>query len=181
MNLKKFEFTNKDIPFLKRDIIIRLSFSALFIVVFLWQFISLIVAQSASGLSVGKMIATIFVLLFSLLLIMLGFFYAFKDMKIVSAIKRRGTCVSTVDILFSTKKTGFMKLYQLIAFVLALVSLAVLLSSVTYALLQFAYFSSISYFMPILVLVAISGFNSVFHITSEIKTVDTVKQYHSTY
>ena len=181
MNIKKFEFTNKDIPFLKRDIIVRLSFSALCIIVFLWQFISLFASQDINNLSNVKIIATVFVLIFSLLLTLLGFLYAFKDMKIVSVIKKRGACVSSVDIIFSTKKHSFMKLYQLIAFILALASLAVLLSSLTYALLQFAYFSSISFFMPILVLVSISGFNSVFHITSEIKTVDTVKEYHSTY
>ena len=181
MNLKKFEFANKDIPFLKRDIIIRLIFTALFTILFIWQFVALFVAQAHNALSTTKIISTICVLLLSLLLAMLGFLYSFKDIKIMNAVKKRGTCVSTVDILFSTKKNSFIKLYEIVTQVLAYVSLFVLLCSITYSILQIAYFSSISYYMPILVLICLAGFNSVFHIKSEIKTIETVREYHSYY
>ena len=181
MNLKKFEFTSKDAPFIKRDITLRLVFTALFVALFVWQFVALVIAQSTNSISTAKLVATIFVLLTSLLMAMLGFVYAFKDIRILNAVKKRGSCVSTVDIIFSTKKHSFVRLYQIICQVLALVCLFVLLCSLTYAVLQLAYFSTISYYMPILMLVCTTGFNSVFHVHSEIKTVETVKQYHSYY
>ena len=136
MNLKKFEFTSKDAPFIKRDITLRLVFTALFVALFVWQFVALVIAQSTNSISTAKLVATIFVLLTSLLMAMLGFVYAFKDIRILNAVKKRGSCVSTVDIIFSTKKHSFVRLYQIICQVLALVCLFVLLCSLTYAVLH---------------------------------------------
>ena len=181
MNLKKFEYTNKDIPFLRRDVTVRLIFSSLFIAVFIWQFISLFVTNATVGMTTPKIVTSIIVLIVALMMAMVALLYSLKDLKIISAIKKRGTCVSTIDILFSLKKGSFIKLYQIVAWILAIVSLFILLCSLTYSILQFAYFSSISYYLPILVLVCIAGFNSVFHINSEIKTIETVKEYHSYY
>ena len=60
MNLKKFEFTNKDIPFLKKDIVIRLSFTVMFCAIFIWQFIAFLVTQAKDAMSTGRIVATEF-------------------------------------------------------------------------------------------------------------------------
>ena len=179
MHLKKFEFTNKDIPFLKKDIVWRLSFTAMFCAIFIWQFIAFIVAQTKGLMSTGRIVATIFVLVLSLMLAFIGFIYSFKDIRIVAAIQKRGSCVSTVDVLFSIKKNSFIRLYDIVCQVLAYVSLFVLLCSITSMILNAAFYSTISYYMPILILLCVSGFNGVLHIKSEIKTMQTVLEYQS--
>ena len=181
MNLKKFEFVNKDVPSLKKDIATRLTFTVLFVGILIWQFVSFLITHNAGNMTIGKIISTVFVLLLALILGMLGFVYTFKDFRIVTAIKKRGSCVSTVDLLFSTKKDSFMKIYDIICQVLAYVSLFVLLCSLTSLILNAAFYSQMSYYMPLLFLLCAAGFNSVFHIKSEINTMKTVQQYHSFY
>ena len=181
MNLKKFEYANKDVPVLKKDIVVRLTFTALFVAIFIWQFISFVSTQASDNMSTGKTVSTVVVLLLSLILGAIGFVYSFKDIRIVTAIKKRGTCVSTVDLIFSTKKDSFMRIYDIVCQVLAYVSLFVLLCSITSLILNATFYSQISYYMPLLFLLCIAGFNSVFHIKAEIKTMQTVQEYHSFY
>lgn len=179
MNLKKFEFTNKDISFLKKDIIVRLSFTVMFCAIFIWQLVSFLVTQAKNAMSTGRIISTVFVLILSLMLAMIGFFYSFKDIRIVNSIQKRGSCISTVDVLFSIKKNSFVRIYDIICQVLAYVSLFVLLCSITSLILNAAFYSTVSYYMPILFLLCIAGFNGVFHVKSEIKTMQTVQEYQA--
>jgi len=101
MNLKRFEYLNKDVPFLKRDIALRLVFALLYFVIFVWQFASLIVKSiNKIIISTPMIISTIFVLLVALLFCGLALLYCFKSFKVLSVVKKEGRCVSSVEILF---------------------------------------------------------------------------------
>jgi len=180
MNLKKFEYLNKDTPFLKKDVAFRLFFTAVFFGVFVWQFVKLII-QLEQGLNTAMIISTIAVLIIALLFSGLSILYCLKSMKILSVIRKTGKCVSSVEILFNTNKSGFMKLYSFLTEILAVICGIVLLCSVIYSALEVAYFSTISYHMPVLAIICACGFNSVYHINNEISVVKNVQLYNSIY
>ena len=180
MGLKKFEYHSKNIPFLKRDIALRLVFVLVFFAIFAWQFISLM-QNLDSGVNVGMIIATIAVLICSLLFAGISILYCLKSFKILTVVKKTGRCLSSVPILFDTSKKGFLKMYSIITEVLAIVCAIVLLCSLIYSLLEMAYFSSISYYMPVLAIICACGFNSVYHINAEIAIAKNVQEYNSIY
>lgn len=181
MNLKKFEYQNKDVPFLKKDVIFRILFAVLFVAVFVWQIVSLFLQYSKSSLNVAMIISTIIVLLTSLLFALLSILYALKDLRIVSVVNKRGRSIDTVSIMFNTEKKGFLNLYKIINEVLAVLSLLVLIFSLTYSVLEFYYFSAVSYYMPVLLLIVVSGFNASYHLNTEIATIQTVQEFNKIY
>lgn len=181
MNLKRFEYQHKDLPFLKKDILYRFVFTMLFMFVCVWQLASLVIHLLSNDLSHIMMFSSAFVLTLSMIMFFCSLLYVFKDFRIISTIKKSGRCVSSVQILFNLEKRGFLKLYQFINSVISLLTALVLIASVTYSILEAHYYSSISYYLPILVLLCIVSFNSVFHIKREIKTLETVQQYHAIY
>ena len=180
MNLKRFEYLNKDVPFLKKDVAFRLGFTVIFFALFVWQFVKLIM-QIGKELNTAMIVTSIAVLLTSLLFSSLSILYALKSMRILSVVRKNGKCVSSVEILFNTNKNGFMKLYAVITEILALVCGLVLLCSFVYSALEVAYLSSISYYMPVLAIVCMCGFNSVYHINNEIAVVKNVQAFNSIY
>ena len=178
MGIKRFEYLNSNIPFLKKDVGCRLLFTFVFFGVFVWQFVSLLFNLKA-GLNIGMTVSTVFVLLIALLFAGISIMYALKSMKILSIVKKKGRCTSSVQILFNTSKKGFMKLYSIVTEILSIVCAVVLICTVVYSFLEMAYFSTISYFMPVLAIICFCGFNSVYHINAEIATVKNVQEYHS--
>ena len=176
MKRKNFEYFHKDIKQLKIDITFRFIFTALFIATFAWQIVSMVMEQINGGLSLMQGVVGAIVLISTMLLSLATFSYAFKDLRIISAIKTRGKCVSTVSILFSTKKTGFVKLYNYLIQFLTLVTSLVLVACITYSVLEVAYLSSISYYMPMLILICVAGYNSIYHVKDEILTQKTVQE-----
>lgn len=181
MNSKKFEYLNKDVPMLKKDITFRLVLMGLFVFVFVWQFIMFIIEYGNKTLNLGKILATIFVMLFSLTFAMLSLLYALKSYKNIGIIKKRGKCVSSVIILFDLNNSGWIKLIYFVTSVITLALSLAVVSIITYSILQFAYFSNISFFIPMLLSLTIMGFNSVYHIRNEINVVKTVKLYNAMY
>ena len=181
MNSKKFEYQHKDIVHLKRDIIFRSLFSILFLGIFIWQFVSIIIENINNELSFIQIVVSAIVLLSSLLLSLLSLMYIFKDFRIIAAIKMNGKCISSVQILFKTDKKSFIKLYNLLIQFLTLATALVLIASLTYSILQVTYMASISFYMPILMLICISGFNSIYHIRDEIKIQNSVQEYNALY
>lgn len=181
MNLKRFEYFSKDVPFLKRGLFFRFLFFVLFMAVITWQITSMIVIHSQKGLSIPEIISGVTVILLSLLLGLISIAYVFKNMKVIEAIKKHGRCICSVPMLINIKKNSFIRLYSAISFVLALLALVVLLSSLTYSLLQAAYYATVSFYLPLLVLISVAGFNSVFHLKNEIQVLTTVQEYHSPY
>lgn len=182
MNLKRFEYLNKDVPFLKKDIALRLLFALLNFAIFVWQFASLIVNSiNKIKISTPMIISTIFVLLVALLFCGLALMYCFKSLKVLSVVKKEGKCISSVEILFNTNKSGFMKLYSFITEALSLICAIVVLCSIIYGFLEVAYYSSISYYMPVLAIICCCGFYSSYHINTEISIVKNVQMYNSFY
>ena len=182
MNSKQFEYQNRDIPFLKKDVLFRLSFFGLFFAIFIWQFVSLIIKlASKEDVNIVMIVASTFVLLFSILFCFVSIMYAIKNVKIIKAVLKDGRCVSSVNFVFDTKKASFVKLYSIINQILTLVTALILVASITFAILQATYNNTISFFMPCLAIICVSGFNSVYHLSTESKIMQTVQQYNNLY
>lgn len=179
MNSKRFEYTNKDIPFLKKDIVLRTVFAALFILVMVWQFASIVMISFDGTLSIMQICSSVLVFLCCLLLTLISFLYIFKDFRIIAAIKMNGKCVSSVQILIRTTRRSFIRLYSILIQFLTLVTSLVLLCSLTYSFLQITYMSTISFYLPFLLMVCVSGFNSIYHIKNEISTQNSVQEYQN--
>ena len=181
MNAKRFEYFHKDIKQLKIDIGFRIFFSVLFIACFIWQMVLTITTSINGSLSFMQGIVSGVVMVTSMVLCLVTFSYAFKDFRIISAIKMNGKCVSSVSILFSTKKAGFVRLYHyLIQFLTLAVSL-ILIAGITYSILQVTILSTISFYMPLLLTICVSGYNSIYHIKDEITTQNTVQEQRPLY
>lgn len=181
MNSKKFEYYHKDIAQLKKDITFRTIFATSFLLIFGWQFVSMIITYSHSKLNLIQIISSASILISSLLLAGLIFMYIFKDFRIIAAIKMNGKCVSSVQILFKTDKRSFIKLYSYLIQFLTLATALIMICSITYAILQATYLSSVSFYLPLLMLICMSGFSSIYHIKDEIRTQNNVQEYNALY
>lgn len=178
MRSKKFEYFHRDIKQLKTDIIFRCVFSALFLGIFVWQLISVFINKNITSVQI---VVSVIVLVSSLLFSAMTFVFAFKDLNIIATIKETGKCVSSVQILFSTNKTSFMRLYNLLISFLTLVTSLVLVACITYSILQVAFISTISFYMPLLIFICLSGYNAIYHIQDEIRTQQNVQEQQVLY
>ncbi len=176
MKSKKFIYLHKDVKQLKVDIVFRILFSLLFLAIFVWQFIFMILYIVQNKFSNPHGVVSAIVLISALLLCITTFYYAFKDFQIIAAVKMTGQCVSSVSILFPTKKTSFIKLYNYLIQFLTLATTLVLIASLTYAILEVTVLSSISFYMPLLLMICVSGYSSIYHIKDEITTQNTVQE-----
>ena len=181
MRSKRFEYFHKDIKQLRIDIAFRILFSCLFLGIFIWQFVSMIIDGVHGGLTATNGIVAAIVLISSILLCLVTFSYAFKDLRIIAAINMTGKCVSSVKILFSTEKKGFMNMYNLLIQILTLATTLILIACITYSILEITFLSTISFYMPLLLLICVSGYNSIYHIKDEITTQKTVQQQQPLY
>lgn len=178
MNSKKFEYSYKDIPSLKKDIVIRSCFSFSFLCIFIWQFIDIIVTAMNSSLTIMQIASALIVIASTLLLSLVSLLYVFKDFRIIAAVKINGRCISSVQMLVTTSKRGFLNLYRLLTQMLTLLTSLILICSITYTILQAAYLSYISFYLPLLLLICMSGFNSIYHINEEMRTQKNVQEYN---
>lgn len=181
MKFKKLEYQHKDMPLLKKDTIFRLVFMSLFLIIFVWQLISMFFNYFQNSLSMTMMIVSVIVLLVSLILTLTALIYAFRDINIINQIRHQGKAVRTISVISNNKKGSFLKMYNYLSKFIAFVMFLVLVCGVTYSVLELVYYSSITFYMPILILFAISGFNSVYHIKMEMKTIDDVQEYNALY
>lgn len=181
MNLKNFEYINKDVPFLKKDLLFRASFAVLFFAVFLIQLVATLKNLVVSSLSVGNIISSIVVLTTCGLFCFLSILYMIKNLRIIEVVNTKGKCVSSVDVLVKIDKSSFIKLYSIVCDILTLLASIVLICSFTYTFLQATYYSSISFYLPLLITIVLTSYYAVFHIKNEIKTIQTVNQYNSIY
>ncbi len=179
MNSKEFEYKSKDKPFLNKDIRMRTLFLCLFSCVFVWQIISIIIEAINSSLSNWQLISGIFIAVLSLVFVLICLLYINKSLNALRNIKNEGRSISSVLLLAKTDKNSFIRLYQILSNVLALIMLFVLISGITYLILQIVYLSTYSFYLPLLFLLAISGFNSVYHLKYEITILKEVEKYNS--
>lgn len=176
MKSKKFIYVHKDVKQLKIDIAFRILFSALFLGIFVWQFTAMVMYIVKNKFSNVHGVVAAIVLISSLLLCLITFFYAFKDFQIIAAVKMSGQCVSSVSILFSTRNNSFIRLYNYLIQFLTLATTLVLIAALTYTILQITVLSTISFYMPLLLMICVSGYNSIYHIKDEIRTQETVQE-----
>ncbi len=179
---KTYEFTNRNVPILKKDIVMRILFAFLFLVTFVWQFVLLVVRYTASDLTGIMMGIGIFTMVVSLFMGIVASLYAYRSIVTISNVKKRGSMKRRINLLSkSTKKSSFITMYSVLCKVLAVIMLMVLASGVTYAILELIFNSTHSFYLPILLLVTTSGFNSVYHLQYEIRTINEVQEYNSIY
>ena len=181
MKSKIFEYYHKDIKQLKKDIAFRIIFSCSFLAIFVWQLISMILRGLNGNLTITQGAIAAVILITSILLCLVTFSYAFKDLRIIASINMTGKCVSSVKMLFSTEKKGFMNLYKILIQILTLATTLILIACATYSILEITFLSTVSFYMPLLFLICMSGYNSIYHIKDEITTQKTVQQQQPLY
>ena len=179
MKTERFEFQNKDIPMLKKDIFFRFAFMVLFAVIFGWQLILLVLHYMHDNLNMLKTIVAVFVLISSLMFTLISFNYAFRSLNTMQKIVLHGTAVKSISIISNAKKDSFLKLYLFVTQLISLVMLVVLCCALTYNVLNYVYHSTISFYLPVLLFISSAGFNSVYHIKHEIKTIQNVREFNN--
>lgn len=175
---KTFEYTHKDIPNLKKDIIIRSIFSFLFVAILVYQFVMMVLITLNGKLNTIQTCVSVIVIASCLMLSYISLMYVFKSFRIISAIKTRGKCISSVRLIVDTRKKGFVWLYRLLTQILTLLTFLILISAITYSILQITYTSTLSYYLAFLLLICVSGFNSVYHIKDEIRVQNQVQEFN---
>lgn len=178
MNSKKFEYNSKDRPFLIKDIRYRIMFIVLCLLVFIWQMV-IILTHTKSDISKLAIIFGIITMILSVLLILSNLLYVSKSITAIQNIKKHGHSVDNVLLLVKTNKSSFIKIYQKITNIFAFIITLMLISVATYTILQVIYLSTYSLYLPLLYLITISGFLSVYHIKYEIKILNSVQTYNA--
>lgn len=181
MKVERFEYQHKDIPMLKKDIFFRFLFMLLFAGIFGWQLILLIMNYLRDTLSTFKTIVSVALLISSLMFAIVSFTYAFRSLNTMQKVVLHGSAVKSVSIISNAKKNSFLRIYFFVTELISLVMLVVLCCAVTYNVLEYVYFTTISYYLPLLLFVSIAGFNSVYHIKAEIKTIQNVREFNSVF
>lgn len=181
MDFKKFSYSNKDLQLLKNEFFYRLFFMILFSVILVWQVVLLFIETIRHQMQLSFVVASAIVLIVSLCFICVSLMYALKAKSTINTINSNGRCVSRVQILKSLNKTGFIKLYSTLCKFFALLISLVVVVAITYLVLQTTFDKQISFFYPFLFLCCALGYNTVFHIINEIKTMELVEEYHSLY
>ena len=179
MNYKKFEYQHKDVPALKKEIIFRCVFAGLFFLVFVWQFIAMIAKLSNTKLTGGMVVSTCLVMLLCLLFCALSLLYCIKANNIINVIKKTGKCVSSVDVMFNLKRDSFIRLYSIINAIITLIASLLLICSITYSILEIAFYANINYYIPLLAIICLTGFYSAYHIQVEINTMKNVEEFNA--
>lgn len=179
MKAQRFEYQNKDVPMLKKEVFFRMLFMLLFVAIFVWQFVLFVFSYIHGNLTTIKLLAAIAVLIVALLFAMVSFIYGLRCLNIIQKIALHGNAVRTITIISSARKSSFLRLYLIVTQLIAIAMIVVMACTITYSVLQYVYFTTVSYYLPILFLVAFSGFNSVYHIKQEIKTIQNVNEFNS--
>lgn len=181
MNPTKFEYHNKDTVMLRKDVAFRIAFSLLFFVAFVAQLFTFIYFHVKFSLNALMIIVSIVVMVMSLSLVAICFAYAFKDLRIINTVKKKGSCVSSVMIFMSIKKDSFLRLYYIINLVIAYGMLAFFAGAVTYSILNFIYYDVLTFYLPLLFFMVLTGFHTVLHLKYEINVMRNVQKYISIY
>lgn len=161
--------------------VFRLIFALLFFANFIWQFSNIIISQTTGSLSMLEIVLGALNMVFCLMFAMVAILYALQDQKTIVQIKKRGKAVKNITLFSAKKKDSFIRMYSFIMRVVAVVMLLVLASGVTYAILELIHYSTISFYLPLLITFALSGFNSVLHMNYEVNLMQNVQEYHSIY
>lgn len=179
MNSQRLEYLSKDTPTIKKDLTLRLLFAALFIGIFIWQFVLLVQRQAeVSGLMITLSAVT---MVFSAMFGFTSLLYAMNALNSLNRIKNRGKAVVYTKFVYNIDKRSFLRLYQLITSILAVLALVLLVSCITYSALAYVYYNSISFYLPMISAFVVWCFNSSYHLKNEIFISQTVNRCNSIY
>ncbi len=181
MAAKRYEYQHKDIPMVKKDMKLRLVFSILFLGIFAWQVLNLLMAKMSGSLSRLEIIVGTVTLVFCLMYTIVAIMFAVQDFKIIKNVNKTGRSIRYVTLFSANDKSSFIRMYTLISDIITIIMLLILASSVTYSTLHYIYYETISYYLPALVMLTLSGFNGVWHMNNEITLMKNVEEYHSIY
>ena len=181
MQYVKFEYFHKDVKHIKNDLALRCFFSFLLLVVFAFQFVLILFKIPKGMLSLMEIVFSSVTLLGSLIILISNSSYIFKNFRIISVIKIKGKCVSSVPSLMKANTKGFLRLYSVTCSVLSLATTLILIASITYSILQAAFLSTTSFYLPLLLLICVSGYNSIYQIKYELKTNEVCQKQQPLY
>lgn len=176
MNSKKLEYIGKDVPTLKKDLRLRITFAALFVVAFFWQ-IGLLL--TTTEFSTAMLVASAVTMIFSVMFCFTSILYAIKDLKILNKIKVKGKSITTVNFVFNIEKRSFVRLYSFITSITAVVALLLLVACLTYSILSLIYYNTISFYLPAILAFVSWCFNSAYHLKNEIYVSQNVNKFNS--
>ncbi|MCQ2565023.1 MAG: hypothetical protein MJ152_04125, partial [Clostridia bacterium] len=146
MKTKKFEYVLKDVPMLKRDMFLRLIYFFLFVAVCVLQVVTII--MFANQFTTLHYIISCSVCVMSLMLALISMWYATSDVASINMIKRNGHHVKNSPMMFASSESFLFKMFNFMSKVLAVIMIAVALSAITYNILQYIYYQTISIFIP---------------------------------
>ncbi len=179
MKIERLEYLNKDIPLLKKDVAMRLLFMFLFLATFIWQFVLLVLNYMRGTLTSIRTILSVILLVSALMFTIISLIYAFRSFNIIQKVTVHGSSIKNITVISNIKKRSFLRIYFVITELISIAMLVVLACTTTYSILQYIYFTTFSYYLPILLFITIAGFNSVYHIKQEISTIQNVREYNS--
>lgn len=179
MNFKQFEYVKKDIKNVKGDTAFRMFFFILFMATFFSQVALIFFDKSKVEMKTLDYILSSLCLFFMVLFAFLALVYSLKNIKIVNSIKNYGKFEERVTLIFSTEKRSFLMLYSFITDILAVLSMLVLTVIITYSALDYAYFTTISFYLPFLISMCLVAIFSAHHIKHEIYIMKNLRQFHS--
>ncbi|MBE7076898.1 MAG: hypothetical protein E7374_03280 [Clostridiales bacterium] len=177
MTTRKFDFHASNIPLLKRDMITRLIFTFLFLGVFFYQFTVLFIDYLHDKVGLLKISVGIVLLFLSMMFCLLSFLYAYKDMKIMNKVKKNKVHTTNVAILFPPKSQKTAKFYLIVQEILSIIALLGFVWYLTYSILEYAYNHTYTFYLPLIAFIALTGFNTVYHIRNEMKILDQVQEH----
>ena len=93
MKAQRFEYQNKDVPMLKKEVFFRMLFMLLFVAIFVWQFVLFVFSYIHGNLTTIKLLAAIAVLIVALLFAMVSFIYGLRCLNIIQKIALHGNAV----------------------------------------------------------------------------------------
>lgn len=174
--MKRFEYTHKDVKHLKKDIFCRSFFAFVILAAAAWQAYYVFDEYLNNTLDMVKIIVAGIVIFSGVVIFFTSLLYIFRNYRILGSIKVTGKCVGSVNVMFSTEKRSFLKLYQLLMSFLTISTFLVLTAGITYSILQVAYFNKVSFYMPMLIVICFSGLNAVYSVKHEIYIQKNVQQ-----
>lgn len=178
MHYKRFEFLKKDKKFLKKNAISLLFYAILFLTIFILQFLLFIKEDSAQSITILKGSIGLCVMLSTIILATISILLAGKDFNSIIEIKKTAHSVRQVFVIKNTDNLGIMNMYSIINKVIAIITLILSASAVTYAVLDWVYNSVTMFYLPLVLAISISSFSSANFLNNQIKISKTVNNYY---
>lgn len=178
MNTKRYEFVKKDVKFLRKNAFSHIFYSILFLSIFILQFMLIIYENEHSKISIAKGVIGVSVMISMIILTMTAILLAGRDINTIMQIKKNNRSVRQVYIFKHTNKFGFLNIYSIINRIIAIITLILSASVITYAVLDYVYNSNIMFFLPLILSVTVNSFSSSGYLKTQLKISETVNEYY---